>query len=304
MKRIITLLLALLIVFSFAACDSGDSDDYISYKDSNRKQNKDMEKDDDPSDTKVSKSEATPVPFQKQTVIDDENILVQITELEVTDSGYSIRIYAENYAEEALSVCLDHVIVNGITYDTSFSTKIVAGKKCNENLTLSRSKLSEYIDRFTKITLPIYVKDDSYDHVAEESISLYPYGEGLARVYRRQALPTDIVVLDTADYSVIVSDYKEQDSGFYVTLYVENHSPEAIDVDMDDSSINDFMVSNYFYGKVIPSEACAFIELSWSASTLQGKNIEEVKTVEFILYAYKAGEWRNKLFNETVKISV
>lgn len=292
MKRIIPALLALVMLFSMAACaaDNAPNNDAGN------------------TETSGSTTETTApneIRFDELVVVDNDLCTVKITGIEEDNLwGYTLKVFLENKsADKNFMFSLTSAAVNGVQTDPLFATEVAAGKKATDEISFMDSDLKDIIDRFTDIELNfrIYDSDDwSADPVATPSVHVYPYGEEHATTYQRESLATDNILVDNEYAKIIVTGYEiDPVWGYSANLYIENKADVSIMVSADNVSVNGFM-ADPFFATSVSSGKCAFSSISWSEEIFEKNGIETVENIEFTLRVSNENDWLADDFVNTV----
>ena len=145
MKRILSLMLALMLLLSLCACGGSSTKTPINKEDDNTKSISLNEQDD--SSKQIISSEQTTMPDDsKQSVdtdatiesvvlLDQDGLVITAKEL-IDDSiwGKGLKVLIENNSEENLGVQCKSLIVNNYMIEDLFSCSIAAGKKSNSQV--------------------------------------------------------------------------------------------------------------------------------------------------------------------------
>ena len=185
--------------------------------------------------------------------------------------------------------------VNGVSSDPFFAVEIAPGKKAMKEISFWDDSLAANgITRYTDIGLAFRVYDiEDYmaDDVANTSLHLYPYGEDRAERFVREPQPTDIVLADTPDVTVVVIGTAEDEIwGQSVLLYIENRTDTMMMISVDEVSVNGFMVDPFFATDIGP-DCCGFTQINWDNDTLAENGIEKLEEIEMELRAYDSMDW-------------
>lgn len=295
MKRLLSCFLALTLVMPLSACGSNSNTST-------------------PTSAAESKEEgAAPVQevsFEAFTPIDNEECSVTVKEL-VPDTiwGYAVKVELENKStDKTYMFSVTTAAINGVETDPFFATEVAPGKKANSDISFSTSDLKDNgITDITDIELFFRVYDTndwSADAVAKEVFHVYPYGEDKATVFVREQKPTDQVLADNDQVTVLITEkVKDPIWGYTLNLFIMNKSDTSIMVAVDEASVNGYMADPFFAKSVSPGK-CAFTSMSWSDSTLQENGITDVESIEFKLRVYDDENWSGAdFFNEVVTVN-
>ncbi len=235
---------------------------------------------------------------------------IKITGIEPDNMwGYTIKALLENKsADKTYMFAVETASINGVQCDPFFATEVAAGKKSNADISFTDDTLEENgITTYTDIELAFRVYDSndwSADAVAKETVHIYPYGEDQATKFVREAQPSDTVILDNDDVSVIVTGYeKDEIWGYTVNLFLLNKTDKNVMFSVDEAFVNGFM-ADPFYAASVSAGKCAFSSMAWSDTTFEENGITEVETIEFQLRAHDNDNWSGDDFaNESITLN-
>lgn len=321
MKKLLALLLAFVMVFSLAACESEKDNDRDDRDDDDDRgsifgnhDSDESDKDDKSDKGDKSDSEDKPgrnqITFTEMVAVDNEECLIKITDIDPDGSwGFTLKAYVENKStEKTYMYSVYSASVNGVQCDPLFAAEVAPGKKANEEISFSTEEFEMHdVGDFTDIALTFRVSDYddwSADPVAFETVHIYPYGEDKAVQFVREPQATDNVIIDNEYVTVIVTDY-DPDSfwGYSVNMFLINKTDKNVMFSANDVSVNGFMVDP-FYGEVVFAGNCAFTSMSWFEENLEENNITDIEEIEFTFRAFDYDDWNSDDFaNESVTLN-
>lgn len=302
MKRITSILLALMLIAALTACSSEMPDEKSAVAPAMETAEETVL--DEPTDTEEdspaeeAETKAEPeISFDGITVVDNDECSIMIKEIDPDNLwGYTLKALFENKsADKTYMFSVVSGSINGVLCDPYFATEIAAGKKSNDDISFSDSDLEDAeIGAYTDIelTFRVYDSDDwSADDVVYETVHIYPYGEDKATTFVRESEDTDNILLDNDSVTVIATGYEMDDIwGYTVNLYLVNKTDKTIMFSVDNASVNGYM-ADPFFAKSVPADTSAFASMSWYTSTLEENDITEVEEIEFELRAYDYDNW-------------
>lgn len=297
MKKLLSLMLLLMMVFSLTACGSDNSQPDTTQSVSSE------------TNTEVP-AQDNQIDFQELTVVDNDQCTIKITGIDADNLwGYTLETYLENKSsDKTYMFSVDSAAVNGVQSDPLFATEVSAGKKANAEISFSDTNLEENgITEFTDIELTFRVYDGNdwaANAVAETTVHVYPYGEDHATTFVRDSQDTDNVVIDNENVTVIVTGYEmDEVFGYAVNLFLVNKTDANIMFSVDEASVNGYMADPY-YATIVNAGKCAFSSISWSDTTFADNGITDVEEIELLFRAYDAENYMaNDFANQLVTLN-
>lgn len=302
MKKLNVFLLVAAMSFCVTACGSETKEAPVE----SEKQTQSMQRENETAEIE----ETEDINFEELTAVDNEECSIILTGLEPDNLwGYTINAMLENKsADKTYMFSLENASIDGVQCTDLFASEVAAGKKANEDISLSDKELKENgVTDFSDIELSfrVYDSDDwSADAVAKETVHVYPYGEENAIVFEREAQPEDVVLVDNEDVSMILTGYEEDEIwGYTANLFLINKTDKNVMFSVDDTSINGHMVSTFFASTVYAGK-CEFTSISWSDSELEENGITDVEEIEMKIRVYDEENWSDEdIVNEIVTLN-
>lgn len=299
MKKLNVFLLVAAMSFCVTACGTETPKTLAD----NEKQTQSMQK-----ENETQKTED--IIFEKITAVDNEECSIILTGLEPDNMwGYTINAMLENKsADKTYMFSLENASIDGVQCTDLFASEVAAGKKANEDISLSDKELKENgVTDFSDIELSfrVYDSDDwSADVVAKETVHVYPYGKENAVVFEREAQQEDVVLADNEDVTMILTGYEEDEIwGYTANLFLINKTDKNVMFSVDDTSINGYMVTTFFASTVYAGK-CEFTSISWSDSELEENGITDVEEIEMKIRVYDEENWYDEdIVNEIVTLN-
>ena len=285
MKKAIAILLAVCMLFAFAAC--GDKE-------------KATPADAEVADTQVGDTTAPdttepeknePVKPEPVVILDNDYLTLTINEAYINEGDcYTLKATFENNAEKDYSYYIESSSINGISVMNYLYADVSAGKKAIEKIEfadnlLKLNSVGEYTD--IEMTVQICSEDELFEEpVAEYTVHYYPLGEDKATKYERQPAATDKVLLDNEYVTVTAIGFTHDDDWECtdLNLFVVNKTEDDITLTAETCVVNDIMIDTY-YADEIPAGKVTFSSISFDDEELEDKYIEEIETVEIELSA-------------------
>lgn len=274
MKKYITLLIALIMLFSISACGSNKTPH------KNETDNKDGQS--EPNNHEID--------FSETTLVDDENCTIKVTSIDPNNMwGYTLNLYLENKTDKNLMFSIDNSSINGLMIDPVFASKVAAGKKANKEVSWNISALENAGMNVTDITFEfrVYDSDDFMaDNLVEKEFSIFPYGENAVQRFSYQEDPNDKIIFNNEYAAMIVTNFDEDGLfGYTMTVYLENKTDKEVMFGLDDCSVNGFMIDP-FWSMQVNAGKKAISDISWSDSSFEENGIDKVDKIEFSMRVY------------------
>lgn len=230
------------------------------------------------------------------TVVDDENVTIQITGVDATDDyEYLVNLYFENKTDKNLTFSAYSGSVNGLTVDMYGGEDLAAGKRANTSASVTWDELQnagilEVTD--LGIQFMVYNADDyAEDYLVNQYVHCYPQGEAAATAYERTAAATDQVLVDNDYVTVTVTGFGHDDIwGHTMELYLVNKMDSITMFSLDNVSVNGFMIDPYWADEVLPG-CSAYSTVSWYDEDFDTNGVTEIEEVEFTLTCYDSYDW-------------
>lgn len=235
---------------------------------------------------------ATPA-SSDDTTIDEQVIFdandVKITAVEYSTAGLfgdSIKVLIENNGTSNVGIGCDALIVNDYMITDLFSEQVAAGKKSNETIDLYTSQLKAAgIDMIGKVEVRFHLYDpDTY---------MTTYTSDLVEIQTNHYADMDTTPNDDGQELYnnggirIVGKYVDENSfwGNGIVLYLENNSEQNVTVQVNDMSINGYMMSPIFSSTVYAHKK-AIDDITIFQSDLDQNGITSVDDVELTFHIF------------------
>lgn len=241
--------------------------------------------------------------IEEQVLVDQDGIKITATEY-VTDSimGDGIKLLVENNSETDCTVGCDALIVNDYMIIDLFSADVAAGKKSNELMYLSSSELKAAgIDTVGKVEMYFHAYDASWNNLFKNVYSEIQTSEfadmdttpdeGGTELYNENGIK---IVGKTVDENSFW--------GAAILLYIENTSGKNVGINVDDMSINGFMMSPLFSTTVYDGKK-AISDITILSSDLEANGIESVDEVELQFHIYDADNYNTIADTDAITFS-
>lgn len=225
--------------------------------------------------------------IEEQILIDRDGIRVTAKQY-VTDSiwGEGIKVLIENNSDIDVMVGCDALIVNGYMISDLFSADVAAGKKANDTIYLSSSELKAAgIDVVGRVEIYFHAYDsDSYDSIFGKESAVIETS-AIDRIDTKAN--DDGVELYNEGGIRIVGKTVDENSfwGMAILLYMENDSGRDVVIQVEDLSVNGFMMTPYFSADVYDGKK-ALDDITLMSSELEENGIESIEDVELKFHIY------------------
>lgn len=248
--------------------------------------------------------------FEEIVVVDNDNCAIKITGIDPGNIwGYSIKIALENKSTDKTYMYAAEIgAVNGVQFDPFYADEVMAGKKSNGEINISRETFEKHgITEFTDIELSfrVYDTDDwEAEDVAKETVHVYPLGKENAVKFTRESQPNDNIIIDNNDVTVVITGYTDDEiCGYSLNLYLVNKTNTTVMYSVEDASVNGYMLDPFWADSIEPGK-CAFSTMTWSSTALEENNITDIEEIEIIFRVYDEDNWDRKDFaNEKIVLN-
>lgn len=227
------------------------------------------------------------ITIEEQVLIDRDGIKVTAKQY-VTDSiwGEGIKVLIENDSDIDVMVGCDALIVNDYMISDLFSADVAAGKKANDTIYLSSSELKAAgIDVVGRVEIYFHAYDsDSYDSVFSKESAVIETS-AIDRIDTKAG--DDGMELYNEGGIRIVGKTVDENSfwGMAILLYMENDSGRDVVIQVEDLSVNGFMMTPYFSADVYEGKK-ALDDITLMSSELEENGIESIEDVELKFHIY------------------
>ena len=226
--------------------------------------------------------------INEQVLVDQDGIKITATEY-VTDSiwGDGIKLMVENNSTKDYTIGCDALIVNDYMITDLFSADVAAGKKSNEVMYLSSTELKAAgIDTVGQIEMYFHAYDSNWDNLFKNVYSKLETS-GFANM---DTTPNDEgQELYNANGVRIVGKTVDENSfwGTAILLYIENTSGQNVGINVDNMSINGYMMTPLFSTTVYDGKK-SIDDITIMSSDLEANGITSVDQVELKFHVYNA----------------
>ena len=226
--------------------------------------------------------------INEQVLVDQDGIKITATEY-VTDSiwGDGIKLLVENNSAKDYTIGCDALIVNDSMITDLFSADVAAGKKSNEVMYLSSTELKAAgIDTVGQIEMYFHAYGSNWDNLFKNVYSKLETSE----FANMDTTPNDAgQELYNANGVRIVGKTVDENSfwGTAILLYIENTSGQNVGINVDNMSINGYMMTPLFSTTVYDGKK-SIDDITIMSSDLEANGITSVDQVELKFHIYNA----------------
>ena len=308
-KKCVALVLCFTLFSAMAigsgSSDSGNKKDVVSSTESGTNPANDPSTADTEakSNTENDANTASVPTIEEQVLIDTNGIKITAKEY-LTDKiwGDGIKLLIENSSDTDYTVGCDALIVNDYMITDLFSSKVAAGKNANETMYLSSTGLKAAgIESVGKVEMYFHASDAQYNMVFKNE-----YAEIHTSEYdNMDTTPNDAgTELYSADGIRIVGKTVDENSfwGSAILLYIENNSGKSVGINVDDMSINGFMITPYFSTTVYDGKK-ALEDITIMSNQLEENGIESIDNVELKFHIYNSDTYETIADTEPITFS-
>lgn len=238
--------------------------------------------------------------INEQVLVDQDGIKITATEY-VTDSiwGDGIKLLVENNSVKEYTIGCDALIVNDYMITDLFSADVAAGKKSNEVMYLSSTELKAAgIDTVGQIEMYFHAYDSNWDNLFKNVYSKLETSE----FANMDTTPNDEgQELYNANGVRIVGKTVDENSfwGTAILLYIENTSGQNVGINVDNMSINGYMMTPLFSTTVYDGKK-SIDDITIMSSDLEANGITSVDQVELKFHIYNAESYDTIADSDTI----
>ena len=221
----------------------------------------------------------TEVTISEQVLYDEGGLKITATSLAMNEFlGPEIKVMIENNTTKDLTVQAREVSINDLMIEPTFSSDVAVGKKANDSISFFKEDLERNgIDKIAKIELRLNIfTTETFDTIAV----------------------TEPIIINTSAKDTYVQTYDDSGNVIYekdgirivdkglntdaffgpeIRVYIENNTAKTVTVQVQNVSVNGFMVEPIFSSDIAPgkktNDGITFIDL-------EENGIEKIEDVE------------------------
>ena len=225
--------------------------------------------------------------IEEQVLVDQDDFKITAQEY-VRDSvwGDGIKVLLENNTDKDVLVGCNALIVNDYMIDDLFGAEVAAGKKSNETIYLSSAELDAAgIDTVGKIEIYFNVSDaNSYETIfSTDCVTIQT-----SAFDQMDTTPNDTGMELYNDKGIRIVGKTVDENSFWgaaILLYCENTSDKNVCIQVEDLSVNGFMMDALFSTTVYVGKK-AIDDITLFSEDMEQNNIESIDEVELKFHIY------------------
>lgn len=316
MKKILSVLVAIMAVASLSACGSVSNNEAKKPTEviTNNNAGDETQRTEQPQGTEqpqeIDQQQEIEPPQGKEVTI-SETVLVDEGGVKITAKSLSfdgifgpeIKLLIENNSGKDLTVQGRKASVNGYMVETIMSVDVVDGKKANDTLTFLKSDLNACgIETIADMEFSFHIFTTSGwdDYLDTTQIQLKT---SAADTYEYTFDDSGDVAYDGNGAKIVVKGL--DDSSFLgsgILVYIENNGDKDFTVQVRDVSVNGFMIDPIFSSEVMAGKH-AIDTITFMGSSLEENDIAEIETVELSFHIFESSGWETIVDTDTVTIN-
>lgn len=302
MKKIVSILLCMILVFCMSGCGSSDSSTPPKNNDQPNANGSASNDASTPSDPGKQETKSTEYTIADYVVVDNDSCKMTVISCTAKKSGgIDVKVQLENKTtDKTLVFSWDDVAVNGWVIDPLFAKSVAPGKKANDTISFSKSDFEKCnLTSADKVEFKLRVYDEndwSADDIVEDVFCIYPTGldDAAVKSPQRTSEANEVVVVDNEQCTfVIVKNYVDKIWGYTLSVYLENKSDINLMFSWDDVSVNGFMIDP-FWASSVPAGNKKVSTINFSSSEFEENGIKDVEEIEFSLSIHDDDRWDAK----------
>lgn len=296
MKKLIVVLLAGLIVLSFAACteepNTNESSNYISEVTSSVK-------------SQAPESSSLEEITSENVLVDNEYCKAVFINFEYTDNDIRMHLTVQNKTDKEIGITIDNIamdgIMSGMPEEINIESNQTTDITCFIGYDYHTVSCGLENKNISMVEFSIRIWDpETYKHYYEETHILYPLGEDAAQKKVYVPADTDVVLLDNDVCKISFIKGEKEEYAYYLYLYIENKTDKTLAFDFLKSKVNGTLTGvTDSIPKITPQNTIYYTPSFWQ---LEEDGISEVETIELPVVAYSLDNFAEPAVEETFTI--
>lgn len=317
MKRVLTVLLALVMVFSLAACAASNPTTAGKNEPTNKPTNgttKPTTGTTVPSSTvqgttaqptvptEPTYPTATNKPVEPEAIfaVENEHFSFNIVSTISTEEAYILVLSIANKTGAMQSYTVNNVSANDyVCTDVSMYCDVNGNETMTAEVVIPRSVLdTNGITDPTKIEFTLFVMNgETWAELYNAPCTLYPMGkENHVDDGGYTAQEGDTVLVDNEYCTVIVTDYDPtNEMGYVVNMYVANKTDKSLLIAAEGVTVNDLMFDPWWSVEVPAGKRCVS-QMIWRGNEFATYGIGDITKIDFLLTAKDPMDWESPDF--------
>lgn len=246
----------------------------------------------------------TKVEVSEQVVFDKND--VKVTVKGIADDGFfgpELELLLENNSSKSIVVQSRDSSINGFMISSILSSTIAPGKKINDTITFMSSDLDECgIEYIKDIEFYLEVMDaDSYNTLASSEVIKITTTADASLVKSKVFEGKEILNKDGIKILLMQLEVDGSFLGSEIFLYIENNGNKNIMVQLDETSVNGFMVSAIFSSDISVGKKIVD-SITIMNSDLEDNDIKSIENFEFKLRIMNQESWDTLYESPVIKV--
>lgn len=292
MKRLLSIIFAVIMLVSLAACSNNKESDNNSSGDLDKSQQSSTEK-----------QEAVPQATIEETVLYDTND-IKITALSLTYDDYyvNLNLLVENNTGTNLTFQASETTVNDFVQSPTMSFDVAAGQQSEGELSFMKKWLSnDYIDVIADIETKFRYFSSDFSYSVNEETELIRIETSAASTFDYSYDESGTVIHDGDGVKIVcqkiftTSNTTDGVTRHYPVIYIKNNRDENCYVEIEEAYVNGVEIESIL-GEFVYPDKRMLVWLEFYESDLEENGITEIESLELSFEIT-----RNALDNNGVK---
>lgn len=243
----------------------------------------------------------TDITISEKVIYNKNNIKITAKSISTDDLiGVSLKLLIENNSKQNITVQSADSAINGFMIDSLMSSDVAAGKKSNDEILFTYSDLEMATITIIKdIEFQLHIFNaDNYNDI--DNSGLLHITTSADPNFIQTYDGKGFVALDKNKIKVVVQKLNDTTSiwGAELNVYVENNSDKYITIQVDNVSLNGFMMNPIFSCDVDPGKK-AVDTITFLSSDLEDNNITKFESLELSFHIFNSVNY-NKIYDSKI----
>lgn len=243
------------------------------------------------------------VTVEEQVLVDEKDVKITLKTLDNSSwFGPELKILIENNSDKNLLFSIENACVNGYMNNASLYASVSAGKKANEEISLSQTDIEACgITTIACVEVCFDISDEEYDDYL--NTDLITIKTSADEGYDYTFNDSGEVAYDEGGVKIVVKGLADNNLfGAGVVFYIENNSDTDVLITSDNVSVNGFMVDDLLYCTVLAGRHAVDTSTLMS-SDIEENGIETIEEIEMIFQISEADTWKTIAESDPVKFA-